>query len=81
MGRNGKMLKFDDLKQGFYDPKLGLIKIGILLARKYPGKVDDFIQCRTMTEVANVGNIPTIENIHDSGVRLLKEWLEAKGLL
>lgn len=75
------MLKFDELKEGFYDPKLGMLKLGILLARKHPFKVDEIMQCRTLREVANVVNIPEDEGLYDTGVRLLKEWLEAKGLL
>jgi hypothetical protein len=75
------MLTPDTLREGFYDPKLGMLKIGILLASLRPDDVKDMMMCRTLSEVAIVANIPTCESLSDSGFKLLDEWLKSNGLL
>lgn len=80
MGRHGQMLTFDKMKDDFYDPKLGMLKIGVLLARKAPLRVDEIMECRSLSEVAALFDIPEDEPLYNTGIRLLKEWLRAKGI-
>lgn len=75
------MLTPDKLREGFYDPNLGMLKLGMLMARKHPEKVDEFINCRTLSEVAVVAGYKACDNISDTALGLLEEWMKDKGLL
>lgn len=67
------MLDLDN--RDYYNPTLGHLKLGVLLARKYPEKIDAIINCASLREVADLCHIPGSENIFDTADKMLKEWL------
>lgn len=57
-------------------PRLGILKVAFLLAKKHPELIDEGICCTSFEEVAEVFGLDVREQIHDTAVRLLNEWIE-----
>lgn len=60
----------------YFDQRLGMLKLGVLLARKAPDMIDKMIECASLEEVAVLMGIPGDEKLSTTAERLLREWLE-----